>query len=68
MKQQQTTFEYRQAMAANADQWVPACGGTEQPFDYNGTRYLYCFNPQKREHGYINLDTDILEPNPIFAN
>lgn len=41
--------------------WVPACGGTEQPFtSRSGHRLLYCWQPTTGRHAYINLDTDIL--------
>ena len=40
--------------------WVPACGGTEQPFTTRrGFRLLYCWQPTTGKHAYINLDTDI---------
>ena len=52
--------EYRNAVAGLADRWVPACGGLEVPFTYNGTRWLYVFNPRRHEHGHLNLDTDIV--------
>lgn len=68
MKQQEQTTEFAQAVAGNCDRWVPACGGHEQPLTYAGTRYLYCFNPNKHEHAYINLDTDMVEPFPPFLS
>ena len=37
----------------------PACNGTEQPFQVNGVRVLYCFDDVARRHFYLNLDTDI---------
>jgi len=61
------TPEYLQAINKNEDRWVPACGGHETPFDYNGTRYLYVFNPHTHEHSYINLDTDMIEAKPPFV-
>jgi len=39
---------------------VVACGGTERPFTVNGTRWLYVFDMDARIHGYLNLDTDIV--------
>ena len=62
------TSEFAMAVAGKKDVWVPACGGHEQPFTYAGTRYLYCFNPQRHEHSYLNLDTDVIEPWPPFLN
>ena len=41
--------------------WLPACGGTEQPFTTRrGFRLLYCWQPATGNHAYINLDTDIV--------
>jgi hypothetical protein len=60
--------EYRAAEAAKADRWVPGCGGTEQPFYYNGTSYLWVWNPAMGEHRYMNLDTDLIEPYPPFLD
>lgn len=55
-----TTDEFKRACAENADRWVPGCGGNEQPFTKNGVRYLYCYNPRRMAHAYLNLDTDLL--------
>ena len=44
------------------DQWFPACGGKEIEFKHYGTRWLYVYNPVRDEHGYLNLDTDIVQP------
>lgn len=55
------TDEFNNAVAAQADLWVPACGGTEQPcLTRSGARLLYCFNPGQRRHAYLNLSTDII--------
>lgn len=56
---QATTEEYRTALEACADSWVPACGGKEQPFTVRGRRLLYCFNPGEQRHAYVDLDTDL---------
>ena len=53
---------YATAVAELRDSWVAACGGLEVPFTYNRTRYLYVYNPRRHEHGYLNLDTDIVQP------
>ena len=58
--------EYRIAEAAKADRWVPGNGGREEPFTYNGIRYLWVWNPARGEHAYLNLDTDIIEQHPPF--
>ena len=42
--------------------WVPACGGTEVPFDYCGRRVLYVTDLARGKHGYCDLDTDIVWP------
>ena len=62
------TDEYREAVATNADRWVAACGGDEQPFSHNGTEYLYVFNPKRGEHGYLNQGTDIVEEEIFFLS
>lgn len=44
----------------NNDNWVPACGGTELPFETrNGRRVQYMWNRNSREHAYYDLDRDI---------
>lgn len=54
------TTEYRAAIAANRDCWVPANGGLEQPeMDRKGRRLLWCYNPKQQRHAYIDLDTDM---------
>lgn len=53
--------QFAAAVAANADRWVPACGGTETPFRTRlGYRLLYCYNPATGRHGYLDLGTDII--------
>lgn len=42
------------------DKWVPACGGKEVPFEKNGYRLLYCYNPKLGKHAYLNLQTDLI--------
>jgi hypothetical protein len=51
---------YNRAYHDRADAWVPGGGGTETPFTHNGTRWLYVWNHARMEHGYLNLDTDIV--------
>jgi hypothetical protein len=55
------TREYDEALKSNADRWVPACGGSEQPTLHDGTRWLYCYNHATGKHGYLNLETDMIE-------
>lgn len=41
--------------------WVPACGGTEQPFiSRSGRRLLYCWQPSTGKHAYLDCRTDII--------
>lgn len=56
----QPTAEYAQAQAAKADRWVAACGGHEEPFMHDGVEWLYVWNPNTGDHGYLNLGTDIV--------
>lgn len=49
----------REAKAEQGN-WVPACGGTEVPFNTRtGRRLLYCFQPSTGKHAYLDLGTDI---------
>lgn len=46
---------------ASQGNWLPACGGTEQPFTTRlGFRLLYCWQPSSGRHAYLNLDTDLV--------
>jgi hypothetical protein len=41
--------------------WVPANGGTEEPFTTRtGRRLLYCWQPSSGRHAYLDCDTDII--------
>ena len=40
---------------------VPACGGTEQPIQYGHYRWLYVYQPSSGRHGWLCMDTDIVE-------
>ena len=43
------------------DNWYPAANGTEVPIKYrSGYTLLYCWNPIRKEHAYLNCDTDII--------
>ena len=57
-----TTIEYAIACRDRTDKWIPACGGKEVPFMYNGTLWLYVWNAYTGEHGYLNVSTDIVQP------
>lgn len=56
--------EYELARRANADRWVPACGGNEVPYLDKGKRVLYVYNHRTGKHGYLDLDSDIVFDNP----
>ena len=52
-----TASEQRRAQGP----WVPACGGTEQPFvTRTGYRIQYMWQPSTGRHAYLNLDTDVI--------
>jgi hypothetical protein len=52
---------YIKAGHALADNWYPACGGTERPFvSRGGHRLLYVWQPATGNHAYLNLDTDVI--------
>lgn len=46
--------------------WVPACGGTERPFEWGGKEYLYMYNTITGEHSYYNATDDVFEHNVEF--
>jgi len=42
-------------------EWYAANGGAELPYlTREGARVLYVFNYGTREHGYLNLDNDLV--------
>ena len=41
--------------------WIPACGGTEVPFNTRtGRRLLYCWQPSTGNHAYLDCGTDLI--------
>jgi hypothetical protein len=55
------TDEFENAVEQNLDAWVPGCGGHETEFtSRRGVRLLWCYNPARAEHAYVNLDTDMV--------
>ncbi len=45
----------------NLDAWVPACGGTEEPFKTrSGRTLLYCWNRHTMQHAYLDVETDLI--------
>ena len=39
--------------------WIPACGGTETPFQKEGKMYLYMWNWATKEHSYYCITDDL---------
>lgn len=39
--------------------WVPACGGTERPFQMKGKTYLYMWNVSTCEHAHYCVTDDV---------
>lgn len=58
LQRQQDEFKY--AVAGKKDSWVPGAGGSEMPFTSNGKRLQRVYNPKTREHGYLDLGSDIV--------
>jgi hypothetical protein len=53
-------LEDRDRRASQGD-WIPACGGTEEPFTTrSGRRLLYCWQPSTGRHAYLDVATDII--------
>ncbi len=63
------TTEFRTAVDANADTWVPANGGTETPVcDRIGRKFLYVFNPRTGRHDWLDIADDTVGiTTPIWA-
>ena len=41
--------------------WLPASGGTEEPFlTRTGRRLLYCYQPSTGRHAYLDCATDLI--------
>lgn len=48
--------------------WVPACGGTEQPFTIRGRVLIYMWNTFSKEHAYYEQCGDkFLENDDLVA-
>ncbi len=49
------------AAAREQGPWLPASGGTEEPFtSRGGRRLLYCWQPSTGRHAYLDLGTDLI--------
>ena len=47
--------------SADNDNWIPACGGTEEPFvSRSGKRLQYVWQPSTGQHAYLDLDSDTI--------
>ncbi len=56
-----TQRAYRRAMSSHVDTWVPANGGSEEPFFTRyGQKLLYCYNPKLGKHAYVDAKTDLV--------
>jgi hypothetical protein len=66
-QRQRQRAEYDEAVSNRSDRWVAACNGLELPTLFEGTRWLYVFNPARGEHGYLNLDTDLVQAECPFS-
>jgi hypothetical protein len=53
--------EYEAAVNQRLDTWVLANGGKEVPFTIGTTTYVYVWNPRRHKHGWLNMDTDMIE-------
>jgi len=68
MKRDTTTLndliaEEKKQLAENRlnDNWLPACGGTEEPFvSRSGKRLQYVWQPSTGHHAYLDLDSDTI--------
>ena len=56
--------EYDHALETLADKWVTGANGTEVPGLRGGRWVLYVFNPKTRQHGYLDLATDVVDIDP----
>jgi len=54
-------WKFANACASNADIWLPASNGTEEPFvSRSGKKLLYCFNPREGRHAYLDMSCDMI--------
>ena len=53
--------QYASAVSEKRDTWVPASGGTEEPFkSHSGRRLQYMYNPGQGKHAYLDKDSDMI--------
>ncbi len=49
--------------------WIPACGGTEQPFTTrSGATLLYCYQPRSGKHAYLDCGSDLILTDAAASN
>ena len=60
----QAKREYAEALEHLSDRWVPGANGNEVPCLRGGRWMLYVFNPATRQHGWLDLATDVVEVDP----
>jgi len=55
------SVKHAKASSSDGGDWVPAAGGTEEPFlTRDGRRLQYMWNPKTRKHAYLDLGTDLI--------
>jgi hypothetical protein len=60
MKTVAQLLDEHRAKAENGP-WLPACGGTEEPFwTRTGRRLLYCWQPSTGRHAYLDVQVDLI--------
>lgn len=60
---EQARAEFEAAKNTMADAWVVGCGGNEVPVLRGDGRWmLYVWNFALQQHGWLDLDTDTVEP------
>jgi hypothetical protein len=53
--------KHAKASSSDGGDWVPAAGGTEEPFLTRGGRRLqYVWQPETGRHAYLDLETDLI--------
>lgn len=45
--------------ATSLNDWISACGGTEQPFVFQGKHYLYMWNRSSKVHAYYCITDEV---------
>ena len=61
-------IEFNTAISMKLDNWVPACGGTEEIMVVRNKRILYCFNQKQNRHAYLDVDSDMIMTDDEYFN